>query len=299
MSNVSSTKEPIRVFIGSGEASRLERKVLIHSLRKNCTGPLEVFVMNGTHDAIEKDDEAPYPAGMPLSIKYRNVTEFSNYRFLIPRLAGGVGRAIYVDSDMICLKDMRELLEAPLADHAFLAKPAAYGGSSAGAPSGNDGADRTAAAPQGPWGLSVMLIDCARASFDLDTYFEEIAAGLYSYDDLHRMTPRFLERHPFSIGAIDPRWNEFDRYDDDTRLIHYTNLFTQPWKFTGHRAGPLWFQYFEEARAAGVVTEEDIHLSLARAMVRQNLLEGNSPSIARAVARRVKRLLSSTVGTSG
>ena len=66
---------------------------------------------------------------------------------------------------MICLKDMRELLETPLADHAFLAKPAAYGGgSSSSARDGSGGENGTPTAPAGPWGLSVLLIDCARAT---------------------------------------------------------------------------------------------------------------------------------------
>jgi len=252
--------ETIRVYIGSGEASRIERKVLIHTLRKHASGAIEIFTMNGTHDALEHDGDPPAPMRLPLSIKYANVTEFSNYRFIIPRLAGGSGRAIYLDSDMVCLRDIRELFEAPLGENAFLAKPEAYGGAG------------------DAWGLSVMLMDCARARFDIERYFEEISAGAYGYHDLHRMNAAFLARHPFRIGRIDPRWNEFDRYDADTRLIHYTNLMAQPWKFPGHPAGELWFREFEEAREAGVVTEEDIRLSMARAAVRPNLLEGNSPA---------------------
>ena len=272
---------PVRVMIGSGEASRLERKVLVHSLRKQTSGPLEVYVLNGTHDSVEKNDEPPERIGLSLSIKYRNVTEFSNYRWCIPDLVGHTGRAIYLDSDMICLRDLRELFEAEMGDHHFLAKPDAYGG--------GDGA----------WALSVSLIDCDRTRFDTETYFREIEAGEYPYGDLHRLSPRSLARHPFSIGTIDPRWNEFDRFNGETRLIHYTNLFTQPWKYPRHPAGDLWFREFEEAREAGIVTEEDIELSLARAMVRPNLLEGNRPSITKDVLRRMKRMVRSRFPRTG
>jgi hypothetical protein len=120
-----------------------------------------------------------------------------------------------------------------------------------------------------------MLIDCARTRFPLDRYFDEIHEGLYSYTDLHQMRPRFLVHHPFGIGPIDGRWNEFDHRDKDTRLIHYTNLYTQPWKYRSHPHGDLWFCYFKKAREAGYVSDRDIELSLVRSYAREDLLEGN------------------------
>jgi len=194
---------------------------------------------------------------MSLKVKYQNVTEFSNYRFLVPQLCGNVGRAISLDSDTIVLGDIGELFDAEMGDSDFLAKRAAYG----------DRAEQ--------WGLSVALFDCARSRFELERYFEEIASGLYDYVDLHQMRPRFLAQHPFKVGRIDPRWNEFDHCYRDTRLVHYTNLYMQPWKFRSHPYGDLWFHYFEEARKAGYITDRDIELALVRAYARKDLLEGN------------------------
>src|SRR5688500_13788101 len=102
------------IFIGSGEASLLERKVLIHSIHKLARLPVRVFVFNGTHNALESDGAHPQPVPMSLAAKYQNITEFSNYRFLIPQLCGFVGRAIYLDSDMICLADIAELFCAEM-----------------------------------------------------------------------------------------------------------------------------------------------------------------------------------------
>jgi hypothetical protein len=249
---------PVTVFISSGEASLLERKVLVYSLRRNSKRDLDIRVFNGTHNAIEREGHPPEPAPMSLKVKYHNVTEFSNYRFLVPEVCSHQGRAISMDSDMIALGDIGELFDAEMGDNDFLAKPAAYGGN----------ADEQ-------WGLSVMLLDCARARFPLSEYFDEVEAGSYGYADLHQMSPRFLARHPFKIGRIDPRWNEFDRRDRDTRLIHYTNLYSQPWKFRSHPYGDLWFDYFEQARKAGHVTDRDIELTLVRAYARKDLLEGN------------------------
>lgn len=256
MSSHSNT--PVTVFISSGEASLLERKVLMYSLRRNSTRELDIRVFNGTHNTVEREGHPPEPAPMSLKVKYQNVTEFSNYRFLVPQVCGHQGRAISMDSDMIALGDIGELFDADMGGKHLLAKPAAYGG-----------------ATDGQWGLSVMLIDCARTRFQLDRYFDEINEGLYSYTDLHQMRPRFLGYHPFDIGPIDGRWNEFDHRDKGTRLIHYTNLYTQPWKYRSHPHGDLWFDYFEQARKAGYVTDRDIELTLVRSYARKDLLEGN------------------------
>lgn len=246
------------VFIGSGEASALERKVLIHSLHKNSKGPVEIIVFNGTHNAIEHEDGRRELVPMSLPVKYQNITEFSNYRFMIPQLCGYQGRGIWLDSDMICLGDINELFQTPMHGADLLAKesPDAQG--------------------QMRWGLSVSLYDCGGRRFELDLYACEMAEGKYGYNDLQQLTSSFLAHHPFKVGALDPNWNCYDELSDKTKLIHYTNLHTQPWKVRGHRHGGLWFRYLAEAREAGLVTEADIELAIRRWYVRPDLRKGNT-----------------------
>jgi hypothetical protein len=74
---------------------------------------------------------------------------------------------------------------------------------------------------------------------------------------------------------MNPHWNVFDYWDDQTKLIHYTDLYRQPWKYPNHPYGELWFEYFNEAVTAGYITQQDIELSIIRAYVRPNMLEGN------------------------
>jgi lipopolysaccharide biosynthesis glycosyltransferase len=246
--------ETIKVFIGSGEASLVERKVLIHSIRKNTTGPVEINVFNGTHDSLEKDNNPPTPLGMPLNIKYTNVTEFSNYRFMIPQLCNYQGRAIFVDSDTIAVGDLRDLWNTEMNGFDFLAKGDAY-------------ATKTGS----KWGLSVTLFDCSKSKFDLKLYFSEIEAGKYTYTDLHQMSALFLEHHPFKIGQLDPKWNDFDNFDKNTKLIHYTNLYTQPWKQPGHPHGKLWFDYYSDALRSGVLLPSEVERAVYRSYVRHDL----------------------------
>lgn len=51
-----------RVFIGSGEASRIERKVLMYSLRKHAKDEVDIYVFNGTHNTVEPPIGDPFPA---------------------------------------------------------------------------------------------------------------------------------------------------------------------------------------------------------------------------------------------
>jgi hypothetical protein len=265
---------PVRVFIGSGEASLLERKVFQYSLKKHSRRDLEIYVFNGTHNAVEPPNGEPFVAPMSLKAKYTSVTEFSNYRFLIPQLCNYEGRAIYVDSDMIALADIGELFDADMGGADMLAKGEAYGGSDEAA-----------------WGLSVTLFDCEKCRFDLDRYVRETEQGLYTYYDFHRMAPKFLAHHPFTLKPIDPNWNVFDQYDEHTKLIHYTDLRRQPWKYPGHPYGDIWFRYLDEARKAGAVTDKDIEISKIRAYVRTDVLEGNNPKRPGAWLRAIRRPL--------
>jgi hypothetical protein len=79
------------------------------------------------------------------------------------------------------------------------------------------------------WGLSVMLIDCERSRFN-GAIFSEIDRGLYTYTEFSQMGQRFLTHRPYQIAELDPSWNVFDRVDQNTKIVHYTNLSTQPWK---------------------------------------------------------------------
>jgi len=253
------TQPPVRVFIGSGEASLLERKTLIHSLRENSRRKLDVYVFNGTHNSIEHNDEPPVLANLPLWIKYKNYTEFSNYRWLIPAICGHQGRAIFLDSDMVCLGDIGELFDTDINGCAMLAKAEAYKGKQS-------------------WGMSNILFDCSKCHFDLEQIFQEMEQGYFTNTDFHQMAPAFLVKHPYAMGKLDPSWNSFDYFDEHTRLIHYTNLRTQPWKFSGHPHESLWFKYFNDARTSGLITNSDIDKTLARAYARQDITNPVSPT---------------------
>jgi hypothetical protein len=88
------TDDTIKIFIGSGEASLLERKTLIYSLHKH-TNNLDIYVFNGTHNAIEHNQDEPVQF-LPPKLKYFNgTTEFGLYRFTV-QICHHKGKAIYL-----------------------------------------------------------------------------------------------------------------------------------------------------------------------------------------------------------
>lgn len=254
------TQERVKVFIGSGEASLIERKVLIYSLRKNSQREIDIYVFNGTHNSVELNDEEPFLAPMSLRVKYRNTTEFSYYRFLIPEICNHQGKAIWLDSDMIALHDIGELFDTPMNECDLLANKVTYPDIS------------SSREPRCP---AVVVFNCEKVKFNLESLFDEVDKNLYSDRDFMHFTTNFRAVHPYKIGEFEQNWNVRDYWDKNTKLIHYTNLITQPWKYPNHPYGELWFQYFYEAIAAGYITQRDIDLSMVRSYVRLDLLKGN------------------------
>ena len=252
--------DPIKLFIGSGEASLLERKTLIYSLHKHTKRKLDIYVFNGTHNSVEHNQHEPFPAPLPLKLKYLNgTTEFGLYRYLLSQVCQFQGKAIYLDSDIVCLTDIGELWDAELSAFDLLAL-----------------ANSLPETGKLLYRTSVMLIDCARFRLNLQEVVEQVDRGLYAlYPDFFHMSSTFLLHHPYRIGNLDPRWNSLDRCDRDTKAIHYTRLSSQPWKYYNHPYGELWFNYFYEAVAAGYINQADIDLTIERAYVRRDIVYGN------------------------
>ena len=254
----SETASPIRIFVGSGDASMVERRTLVYSLRKHTRRPLEIWTYNGTRRVVENEAGETRDCAPWLEIPHRGfVTEFSLFRYLIPELCGHQGKAIYLDSDMVCLGDIGALFDTRLDGADFAARPNAY----------------PEIAPE-RWALSVLVIDCGRCRFDLPRIFDHIAAGRFTYPEFAQLGRRTKGYLPYSIRALPDCWNSFDRYDESTRLIHYTDLDRQPWKFRYHAYGDLWFRYLREAMEAGGITGEELDEAIAKGYVRRDIRAG-------------------------
>ncbi len=96
-----SVTDPIRIFIGCDDSMMIPAHALEYSIRKHTEHPVDIFYMRNM------------PLPTPKHSKNRPGTGFSFNRFLIPKLVGGEGRAIWLDADMLVFDDIAELWNMP------------------------------------------------------------------------------------------------------------------------------------------------------------------------------------------
>ncbi len=122
------------------------------------------------------------PVPLPKDKKNRPGTGFSFNRFLIPKLAGYHGKAIYLDADMLVFDDIEKLWNVPMGEHKVLCSVQSE------VPKGwedgrnNDLGDGRYWTPGRQ--MSVMLMDCERLDWNVDEIVRGLDDDLYSYKDL-------------------------------------------------------------------------------------------------------------------
>ena len=231
---------PMRVYVAASQEQALSVSVLEYSIRKHAS--MSVQVMPLYHSCVD----IPVPkdaANLPR-------TPFSFQRFLIPELAGYQGRAIYLDSDMQVFGDIRSLWQIDMEGSDLLSV----------AP-----ASDTSRIPQ----YSVMLLDCAQLDWHIGEIVAALDAGHFTYEELmQRMV--IAEKQS---ASIDTEWNSLERYTHGvTKLLHYTDMQTQPWVHALHPLGKLWVGDLLEAVDSGAIAYSDIVQQVERGWVRPSLI---------------------------
>lgn len=231
----------IRVYVGSVHSHQLLVDVLAWSIRRHASRQVDVYSIGEL-----------LPGGVPMPKKPENrpATPFSFQRFAVPQLAGYDGRAIYVDSDQLVLRDIAELFDRPL--HGMRLQRRTR--------SGPDGKARRRAS-------SVMLLDCARLGWDTQKIADELDAGRYDYEQLMQLRMLWLK------GSFPRHWNSFDFYEPGkTGLLHYTKRRTQPWLSRDHAHGAVWFEALYAGLDAGEVKIDAVEAACRQGYVRPSLL---------------------------
>ena len=203
---------PVRIFLGTEPRQYRATRVFVWSVMRtrDPSRAYEIHLMSNL-------------AGIP---RDGWKTGFTNYRYMIPDLAGRSGRAIYNDVDQIYLTDPAKLFDMEMGGKGVLAISQADN--------------------------SVMLIDCA------------VMAGLWTRNDVaagrkhahfkDTMTARGL------LGELPESWNARDGALplEQSDCLHYTTLHTQPWKpfpeqlrYAPHPLAGIWRNLEREADEAG------------------------------------------------
>jgi hypothetical protein len=207
-----SPKPPVRIFLGTEPAQARAERVFVWSVLRvrDPSRRYEVHVMRD----LEGFERRLWKTG------------FTNYRYAIPHLAGGSGRAIYNDVDQVYLADPAELFDADMGGKAVLSID-----------------ERE---------TSVMLLDCAKL---VPLWPLVDARTVASHKQFRtRVTDAGL------WGRMSPFWNSRDHEyrPDRSKLLHFTILHKQPWRpfpdelrYRPHELAPLWLGLEREADAAG------------------------------------------------
>jgi hypothetical protein len=233
-------ESPIRVFVGSDRSQRLAARVLEYTIRKHTSMSVEVTFM------------IDMPIPMPKDPAKRPRTPFSFTRFLIPKLAGYRGKAIYVDSDMQVFSDVTDLWEQPFGGATVLCTV---------------DPDEPARRRQ----YSVLLLDCSRLDWDIDAIVRDLDEGRYTYEQL--LYELCIVPPDQVRPSLPERWNSLEKYVPGTTcLIHYTDMRTQPYVSKRNKNGNLWVQALRDAVADGFISEDEIKEAVRNDWVRPSLL---------------------------
>ena len=159
-----------------------------------------------------------------------------------------------MDADMLVLKDIREVWEAPFDGatvlHCPSARPDKY-------------------QPQ----FSMMLLDCASLTWKVDEIITEgLDAGRFDYDQL--IKGMCIEPKEKVRASLPYYWNSLELYEPGkTGNIHYTEMKRQPWLNARNRIGHVWVKYLKDALADGWVTREEVREAQAKGFARPSLLK--------------------------
>jgi hypothetical protein len=139
-----------------------------------------------------------------------DLQSFTPLRFMPPQLMGYEGRALVIDPDVFAVGDAWELLSRDMGGMSLMCRPK----------SGNKGR-------RGALASSVMLLDCARLRhWRTEEQFNEMFEFKRDY---MQWIGLYLEERS-SIGLFENEWNDFDHLTKDTKMLHTTKRWHQPWK---------------------------------------------------------------------
>jgi hypothetical protein len=244
-----SMQDVVRVYVGTDRSQLLAVAVLEHSIRRHTRRQVQVCPLI--------DLDLPEPR----DIRQGSRTNFSFARFAIPELAGYAGKALYLDADMLVFRDIGELWDIPFGNAAVVIQEEvpehAVAHQKAGAP-------KTRVKQ-----CSVMLIDCARAGWDV----HRIVGGLdgrYTYEQL--MYELCILPEDEIRYAVPFAWNSLEHWGPETRLIHYTDMDTQPWVSAINRNGPHWLQEVRLMLGTGALTTTELKTEIDLGYFRPSLL---------------------------
>ena len=182
-----SERAPVRIFVGTEPAQYRAERVLVWSIAqvRDPSRAYEIYLMKD----LNGFDRRQWKTG------------FTHYRYAIPHLAGGTGRAIYNDVDQIYLGDPAGLFDMDMAGAGILSINQKE--------------------------TSVMLLDCEKMA---GVWRMEDAARIHRHKHYRRLA------HGAGLwGLMPPEWNARDQefVPGQSKLFHFTTLWRNNFAICG------------------------------------------------------------------
>ena len=242
--------EAMEIFVGADRSQLMAVAVLEHSIRRHTSRPVTVCPLI--------DVDLPEPKDP----RQGSRTNFSFARFAIPSLKRYRGKGLYLDADMLVFRDIGALWDIPFEGASVLVQEPLPGHAEVHAKPG--------APARRIRQCSVMLIDCSRARWDAPA----IIAGLdgrYTYEQLmHELC--ILDEDEIRY-AVPFAWNSLEHFDGQTRLIHYTDMDTQPWVSPLNRNGTLWLDEVRLMIRTGALGRSEVRQEVELGYFRPSLMD--------------------------
>jgi lipopolysaccharide biosynthesis glycosyltransferase len=185
-------------------------------------------------------------------------TNFGFVRFQVPSLNRFSGKAVYIDADQVVLEDIRNLFDLV---------PEQFSIGLVTNPEGTFNGNNIPAGNQ----TSVMVLNCSDlADWKVPKLFsnvvpnrEELQSGQIHYRDF--MALKWFDQS--RIFSIPPTWNHFNIVRDDTNLVHFSHVRSQPWMNPSHELSDWWNEWLVRAVKEGYVSRSRLRFEIWRGHV--------------------------------
>jgi len=202
------------VFIHTNPRQMVGAYVSRHSLRRNSARP-EAFdvriIATDDHAFLAAREGQPFLRdGATRVWRMSDLQSFTPLRFMPPELMGYAGRAVVIDPDVFAQGDIADLLERDMQGKSIVVR-----------------VESGSKAKEGIMASSVMLLDCAKLRhWKTEETFGKMFTREVDYMDWIGLR---LEDSAI-LGRLEAEWNDIDHLDTNTKLIHNSKRWTQPWK---------------------------------------------------------------------
>lgn len=209
----------IRIIVGTERSQYLPQKVLEFSIKKQTKEKIDIKFVTQTKNRV-------------------GGTNFGFVRFHVPYLCNYSGKAIYLDADQLLLDDINKLYQSLDSDHAIAL---------VNNPKGFFGKKTVGNHNQ----TSVMVLNCDQLlDWNPDKMFTQVKPNRKELTNKEIHYRDFMMLTWFDsnkIVSLNPKWNHFNVVLEDTSLVHFSHVKSQPWKNPQHELANYWGTWLSEA----------------------------------------------------